>query len=85
MSDKPATQEPQQRADWEGINGKSRNSKPKKSVDPNSMIGELATKKYKEERLKIRKVLTAATSQALKDELAEFESQLSNFDVILLV
>lgn len=80
MSVKHATQEPQQAAEWEqGINNTSR--KPKKSVDPNSKLGELAAKKYKEERLKVRRILTVAVNQALKDELAEFESQVLDSDI----
>ncbi len=81
MSVKHATQEPQTAAEWEqGVNTPS-GRKSKKTVDPNSKLAELAAKKYKDERLKVRRVLTVAVSQAHKDELAEFESQVFGGDL----
>lgn len=81
MSAKHATQEPQQAAEWgQGINN-SGSSRKKKPVDPNSELAKLAAKKYKDERLKVRKALTMAVSQAHKDELAEFESQIFDSDL----
>jgi hypothetical protein len=75
MSVKHATPGHQQAAGWEqGVNNTS-SRKPKKAVDPNSDLAKLAAKKYKDERLKVRKVLTMAVSQAHKDELSDFESQ----------
>jgi len=75
MSVKHATPEPQQAAGWEqGVNNTS-SRKPKKTVDPNSKLGELALKKYKQARLEARKVLTKAITQAYQDELAELDSQ----------
>jgi hypothetical protein len=74
MSVKPATEDQQQAAEWgQGINNTSR--KPKKTVDPNSKLGELALKKYKQARLEARKVLTKAITQAYQDELADLDSQ----------
>jgi hypothetical protein len=81
MSVKHATSEPQQAAEWgQGINNNS-GRKSKKVVDPNSEIAKLAAKKYEQERLKLRKILTMAVSQAHKDELAEFESQVFGDDL----
>ena len=82
MSVKHATQEPQQAAEWgQGINNSGSSRKTKKPVDPNSELAKLAAKKYKDERLKVRKALTMAVSQAHKDELAEFESQVFDSDL----
>jgi hypothetical protein len=81
MSVKHATQEPRQAEGWDqGINFPS-GRKSKKAIDPNSKLAELAAKKYKDERLKVRRILTVAVSQALKDELAEFESQVLDCDL----
>lgn len=81
MSAKHVTQEPPQAAEWgQGINSNS-TRKPKKVVDPNSEIAKLAAKKYEQERLKLRKILTMAVSQAHKDELAEFETQVFGDDL----
>ncbi len=81
MSAKHVTEEPQQAAEWgQGINNRS-TRKPKKAVDPNSGLGKLAAKKYEEERLKVRKILIMAVSQAHKDELAEFEAQVFGADL----